>query len=445
MHNILIQDLAIERWAIEALIRSARNARTHSSTQIAQLAASIKRFGFNNPILVTPEGRIIAGHGRVLAALKLGITHVPVIVLRHLTTEQESAFRLADNQIALNAGWNFEILRLELEELAKLDVNLDELGFSEKQLQEVLGREIALPGSDPDSVPDPHAGLVSRPGDLWELGQHRLLCGDATQQETLAHVLAGRACSLVFSDFPYNANYVGKDPAKMTIANDNLGPEFGAFLRSACDAILSVAQGAVYICMSSSQLHELYKAFVDAGGHFSTFIVWAKTNFTLGRADYQRQHEWILYGWPRGKSRYWCGARDQGDVWLIGKPSRNNLHPTSKPTELIERAISNSSRSGDVVLDPFSGSGSTMIACENIGRKACLVEIDPIYVDRSVRRWERYTNRRAHLAATGKSFDEVAGERLGQSVAMETRGEEAARASVSTRKQIGPGPPSREP
>jgi DNA modification methylase len=202
----------------------------------------------------------------------------------------------------------------------------------------------------------------------------------------------------------------------LKIANDNLGPEFGKFLRSACDAILAVANGAIYICMSSTQLHELHRAFADAGGHFSTYVIWAKSSFTLGRSDYQRQFEPVLYGWPQGKSRHWCGAREQSDLWFISKPFRNDLHPTMKPTELIERAVSNSSRPGDVVLDPFGGAGSTMIACENLGRHACLIEIDPRYVDRAIRRWQRYTNRRAHLAGAGKSFDEIESERQTMSV-----------------------------
>jgi DNA modification methylase len=411
-----LQELSIENWPIERLIPSAHNARTHSAAQVKQIAGSIKTFGFVNPVLVNEEGGIIAGHGRVLAARKLGLAHVPVVILRHLTKDQERAFRLADNQIALNAGWDLEMLRLELEAMAKLNVDLDLLGFSDEQLQKVLTSEIPLRGSDPDSVPEQQLEPVSRLGDLWELGKHRLLCGDGTRRENLANVLAGRPCSLTFTDPPYCVDYTGKGPTRMKIVNDNLGPEFGIFLRSACDAILSVAQGAIYICMSSSRLHELHRAFTDAGGHWSTYIIWAKNTFTLGRSDYQRQYEPILYGWAAGKTRYWCGARDQGDVWFVNKPFRNDLHPTIKPSELIERAISNSSRPGNVVLDPFGGAGSTMVACENLGRHACVVEIDPLYVDRTIRRWQRYTNRRAALVATGKSFGEIESERRTPSV-----------------------------
>jgi DNA modification methylase len=415
--DITIQNLSVEGWPIEGLIPNAHNARTHSAAQVKQIAASIQEYGFVNPVLVNQEGGIIAGHGRVLAARNLGLVQVPVIILRHLTKDQERAFRLADNQIALNGGWDFEMLRLELEALAKLNVNLDLLGFSDEQLQKVLSSENPLRGSDPDSIPEEQPEPVSRLGDLWELGKHRLLCGDGTQRENLANVLAGRPCNLVFSDFPYGVNYTGKGPTRMKIANDDLGPEFEAFLRSACDAVLAVAQGAIYICMSSSRLHQLHRAFADAGGHWSTYIMWAKSTFTLGRSDYQRQYEPILYGWPRGKTRHWCGARDQSDVWFINKPFRNDLHPMLKPTELIGRAISNSSRPGDILLDPFGGAGSTMVACENLGRQACLIEIDPRYVDNSIRRWQRYTNRRARLVGADKSFDEIESDRRIPSVA----------------------------
>jgi len=407
--EFLIQDLTIETWSIERLVPYKHNARLHSAAQIAQIAVSITEFGFTNPVLVGPDGDIIAGHGRVLAARRLGLAQVPVIILRHLS--ESRALRLVDNQLALNAGWDLEMLRLELEALVAASVNLDLLGFADEQLKEVMAVEISLPGSDPDFIPEPHVEVVSRPGDMWELGKHRVLCGDGRQRENLGYVLAGRPCNLIFTDSPYSVDYTGKGASRLKIVNDDLGPDFEKFLRSACDALLAVAQGAIYICMSSSRLHELHRAFVDAGGHWSTFVIWAKSSFTLGRSDYQRQFEPILYGWPQGKSRHWCGARDQSDVWFISKPFRNDLHPTMKPVELIERAISNSSRPGNVVLDPFAGAGSTLVACENLCRQACLVELDPRYVDSAVRRWQRYTNRRGTLAGLGKCFDEVAHER----------------------------------
>ena len=408
---MLVQDLKVETWAIERLIPYARNARVHSESQVAQIAASIAEFGFNNPVLVSPDGGIIAGHARVLAARKLGHAEIPVIVLGHLTENQKRAFVLADNRLALNAGWDSEMLRLELEALAEQSFDLVLTGFDEKELAELMAREAQLGDFDPDAIPELESEPVCRTGDLWILGKHRVLCGDGTLGEDLARVLDGKTCHLVFTDPPYNVDYCGKGPDRMKLVNDNLGPAFSAFLRSACDAILAVSQGPVYICMSSSELATLQSAFIDAGGHWSTWIIWAKNTFTLGRSDYQRQFEPILYGWREGAKHYWCGDRNQSDVWLVDKPVRNDLHPTMKPVDLVGRAIRNSSRGGDVVLDPFSGAGSTLISCENLERKARLIEIDPRYVDVTVRRWQQYTGSKAFLDQDGRSFDEIAIER----------------------------------
>jgi DNA modification methylase len=411
-----IQNLKIETWPIERLIPYARNARLHSEAQVAQIAASIAEFGFNNPVLAGADGGIIAGHARVLAARKLGHTQIPVIVLGHLTENQKRAFVLADNKLALNAGWDFEMLRVELEALAAQNFELRLTGFDELELAEVMAQETSKGPLDPDAVPELESEPVSRTGDLWTLGRHRVLCGDGTRSEELAKVLDGKSCDLVFTDPPYNVDYSGKGPDKMKLANDNLGLEFKTFLRSACDALLAVAKGPVYICMSSSELATLQSAFGDAGGHWSTWIIWTKNTFTLGHSDYQRQYEPILYGWREGTKHYWCGDRDQSDVWLVDKPVRNDLHPTMKPVDLVARAIRNSSRPGNVVLDPFGGAGSTLISCDNLERKARLIEIDPRYVDVSVRRWQRYTGSKALLESDGRSFDEIAGKRRSRSV-----------------------------
>jgi DNA modification methylase len=213
------------------------------------------------------------------------------------------------------------------------------------------------------------------------------------------------------SDFPYDVDYTGKTRSRMKMVNDNLGEAFGNFLKAACQVILAVSQGAIYISMSSSELHRLHTAFTECGGHWSTYIIWAKNTFTLGRSDFQRQYEPMLYGWREGAKHYWCGARDQGDVWFIDKPRVNDLHPTMKPVALVERAIENSSLKGDVVLDTFAGSGTTLIACETTGRTACLVEIDPRYVDVIVRRWQAFTGCQAYLSNDHRSFDQVAAER----------------------------------
>jgi DNA modification methylase len=405
------QELKIENWPIDRLIPYARNARLHSETQVAQIAASISSFGFNNPVLVDPTGGIIAGHARVLAARKLKYTEIPVIVLGHLSENQKRAFILADNKLALNAGWDVEMLKVELEALAEQNFDLELTGFDERELLEALGQDTLHGIIDPDAVPELESEPTSRTGDLWILGKHRILCGDGTLGGDLVRVLDGKPCHLVFTDLPYNVDYCGKGPSRMKFQNDNLGAAFGPFLRSACDAMLAVSQGAIYICMSSSEMATLQSAFSHAGGHWSTWIVWAKNTFTLGHSDYQRQYEPILYGWREGEKHYWCGDRNQSDVWLVDKPVRNDLHPTMKPVELIGRAIRNSSRPGNVVLDPFGGSGSTLISCENLDRKARIIEIDPQYVDVSVRRWQDYTGSKAFLDGDGRSFDEIALER----------------------------------
>jgi DNA modification methylase len=396
------------------LIPYARNARLHSEAQVAQIAASIAEFGFNNPVLVDKDGGIIAGHGRVLAARKLGYAQVPVLVLAHLNENQKRAFRLADNKLAGNAGWDQEMLRLELEALAEQDFKLELTGFDAGELRELLAQEARTALLDPDAAPAPQAAAVSKPGELWRLGEHRLLCGDGTSSQDLDRVLEGKPCPLVFTDLPYNVDYRGKTRRCLQLANDKLGPAFEDFLRAACRAMLAVSCGPVYICMSSSELHHLHTAFIGAGGHWSTYIIWAKNTFTLGRSDYQRQYEPMLYGWREGAKHFWCGARDQGDVWWIDKPQRNDVHPTMKPVTLMERALENSSRAGDVVLDPFAGSGSTLIACQNLGRQARLIEIDPPYVDVILRRWQAYSGKQAELLPGGRSFDQAARQRLGR-------------------------------
>jgi DNA modification methylase len=230
-------------------------------------------------------------------------------------------------------------------------------------------------------------------------------------------VLAGGLADMTFCDPPYNVNYGATMKDKLRgkshrkIANDNLGDGFEKFLYDACVNILTVTKGAVYVCMSSSELHTLQKAFRDAGGHWSTFVIWAKNTFTMGRSDYQRQYEPILYGWKEGSKHYWCGARDQGDIWFVKKPVSNDIHPTMKPVELVERAIQNSSKSRDTVLDPFGGSGTTLIACEKAGRQARLIELEPKYCDVIIRRYQEFAGKSATLEADGRSFDEVAAER----------------------------------
>ncbi len=247
--------------------------------------------------------------------------------------------------------------------------------------------------TDEDAVPEVPVDPVTVLGDVWVLGNHRLMCGDSTSIDAVEKLMDGQKADMVFTDPPYNVDYGNTAKDKMrgtnrTIMNDNLGDGFEKFLYDTCVNMLTVCKGALYVCMSSSELHTLQKAFVDAGGKWSTFVIWAKNTFTLGRADYQRQYEPILYGWKQGNDHFWCGARDQGDVWFVNKPVRNELHPTMKPVELVERAVNNSSKSRDIVLDCFGGSGTTLIACEKNGRTARLMELDPKYCDVIIKRWQ---------------------------------------------------------
>ena len=405
----------IERWPTAKLVGYARNARTHSEEQVAQIAASIVEFGFANPILAGSDGVVVAGHGRLAASRKLGLETVPVVVLDHLTPTQRRALVIADNRIAENAGWDDEMLRLELEELQDAGFNLDVTGFDADALAELMaGGEPEHEGqTDEDAVPEVSEAAISRPGDVWILGGHRLVCGDATEASSYEQLLCGQRVQMIWSDLPYNVNYANSAKDKLRgkhrpILNDNLGDGFYDFVLDALSLMLPTCDGAVYIAMSSSELDTLQAAFRAAGGKWSTFIIWAKHTFTLGRADYQRQYEPILYGWPQGGSRHWCGDRDQGDVWNIKKPARNDLHPTMKPVELMERSIRNSSRPGDVVLDCFGGSGSTLIAAEKSGRRCFMMELDPKYVDVIVRRWQEFTGKQATREADGVEFDQAA-------------------------------------
>jgi DNA modification methylase len=389
---------------VEAIVPYARNARTHSDAQVAQIAASITEFGWTNPILTDGDKGLIAGHGRLLAARKLGLKQVPVIELAHLTPEQKKAYILADNRLAENAGWDQELLKLEMAELNAADFDLDLMGFTDKEIEALLNGDESGGGlTEDDAIPETPVDPVSRPGDLWILGNHRLLCGDSTVLADVERLMGGQLADMAFTDPPYNVDYGNSAKDKMRgkdrrIMNDDLGDGFFKFLYDACLNLLLVTKGACYVCMSSSELHTLQKAWLQAGGKWSTFIIWAKNTFTLGRADYQRQYEPILYGWKQGSDHFWCGDRDQSDIWNYNKPRVNDLHPTMKPVELVERAIKNSSKSRDIVLDLFGGSGTTLIACEKTGRQARLLELDPKFADVIVKRWEEYTGQVAVLS-----------------------------------------------
>ena len=410
---IMQQTLSLQYKPLEMLIPYARNARQHSDAQVAQIAASIREFGWAAPIIVDAQSNVIAGHGRLLAARKLGLAEVPVVSLDHLSDTQRRALILADNKIAENATWDEAVLGVELAALSEAGFELGLTGFSQDEWERLIEGDLSDEKglTDEDAVPEVSEHAVAKPGDIWILGDHKLLCGDATKADDFKALLGDELVDMTFTDPPYNVNYANTAKDKMRgknrpIMNDNLGEGFGSFLFDACDNILARTKGAVYIAMSSSELDTLQGAFRAAGGKWSTFIIWAKNTFTLGRADYQRQYEPILYGWRDGTDHYWCGARDQGDVWHINKPQKNDLHPTMKPVELVERAVRNSSKTRDLVLDPFGGSGSTLIACEKSGRRARLIELDPKYVDVIVKRWEAFSGGKAVLNDGQRVFGE---------------------------------------
>jgi len=415
----------IELKSVKELIPYSKNARTHSENQVAQIANSIIEFGFTNPILIDSNKGIIAGHGRLMAAKKLNLPQVPVVILDHLTEAQKRAYIIADNKLAENAGWDEEILANELNDLKQEDFDLDLIGFEDQELEKLF-TNLYEDEEKEEELPDLDENPISKQGDIWLLGDHKLICGDSCKLETYNLLLENELADMTFIDPPYNVDYgnsmkdnlIGKVNKKTgktyknasgrrTILNDNLGNDFPKFLFDICSNILNFTKGACYICMSSSELHTLQKAFTDAGGKWSTFIIWAKNHFTLGRSDYQRQYEPILYGWKEKNDHYWCGDRNQSDVWYFNKPNKSKLHPTMKPVDLCKKAILNSSKTDDIILDPFGGSGSTLIAAEQVKRRCRIIELDQKYVDVIIKRWQNISGQEATLLQTGETFNNI--------------------------------------
>jgi DNA modification methylase len=405
----------IELWLIEKLIPYARNPRTHSDAQVAQIAASIAEFGFNNPILVDNEAGIIAGHGRLLAARKLGLTEVPVIVLDHLSEAQKRAYIIADNQLALNAGWDDDILRSELAALQAENFNVDLIGFDDADLARLIEAQDAAEGlTDEDAVPGLPEKPVSSRGDCWALGNHRLLVGDATDGADVDRLMVGDVADLVFVDPPYNVDYEGYTEDHLRIQGDRMtGEQFKHFLEASFRSCRSATKpgASLYVCHSSSWQREFQNALEAAGFEVRCQIIWAKNTFAWGFGRYKFRHEPIFYCHVAGQKDPWYGDKSQSTLWEENKPAANKLHPTMKPVELMERALLNSSKAGDLVVDLFGGSGSTLIACERRGRKARLMELDPRYADVIVKRWQEYTGKQAVLEGDGRAFDEIARER----------------------------------
>lgn len=418
----------------ELIIPYERNAKLHTKRQVAQVAASIRKFGFNQPIVLDRRNVIIVGHGRFEAAKLLGMAEVPTITV-NLPEEEVKAYRLADNKLN-ESKWDMDLVIGELKLLSTEQAELT--GFD---------RNLLIEGDEKDDLIPEKAPSRAKLGEIWALGDHRLLVGDATTAANYERLLSGRTAAMAFTDPPYNIDYKGgmgtkKQNRREGIKNDNMGEEaFLEFLRGALEPIVANTSGGIYVCMSSSWLGSLKAAFEDAGGHWSSFIIWVKNSFTLSRADYQNTHEPILYGWPaRKEGHYFVGRRDAAnvwedlskvnaefdgkqtiitfsgfkikidgevkkgevirkkqhtDIWRHDKPSRSPEHPTMKPVSLALEAIMNSSIEGNIVLDPFLGSGTTLIAAEKAGRACCGMELDPHYADVIIKRWEEYTGKKA--------------------------------------------------
>jgi DNA modification methylase len=408
-------NIQIEKCPIGRLIPRIMNPRTHDPKQIAQVVASMKEFGWTNPILIGADNDILAGHARVAAARQLGMTEVPIIQLKYLSEAQRRALVVSDNAIALNAGWSEETLRLELQALQEADYDLSLVGFDDDELARLLAAEDATTGlTDEDAVPELPEAPTSVAGDRWRLGPHVLLVGDATNKADVARLMNSDTADMVFIDPPYNCSYEGYTEEHLTIQNDRMsGAEFKQFLEAAfhsCRAVIKPG-ASLYVCHSSSWQREFQNALEVAGFEVRCQIIWAKNTFAWGFGRYKFQHEPIFYAHVAGQSDVWYGDRSQSTLWQENKPAANRLHPTMKPTELIERALVNSSKTGDLVADIFGGSGSTLIACERRGRASRLMEVDPRYADVICRRYQEYTGGRAVLDDDGRSFDEIAMER----------------------------------
>ena len=376
-----------EKVGIDRLIPYARNARIHSKEQIKQLRASLREFGFVNPCIIDKDYNIIAGHGRVMAAKEEGISEIPCVFAEHLTDAQKRAYILADNRLALNAGWDDEMLSVELSDLQANAFDLSLLGFSDAEMNKLMGGMENAKDDDFDVDAELQKPTLTKPGDLWLLGNHRLVCGDSTKPDTYALLMDGKSANLVVTDPPYNVNYEG---SAGKIKNDHMaGDAFYQFLLDAFTQMETVmAQDAsIYVFHADTEGLNFRKAFTDAGFYLSGTCIWKKQSLVLGRSPYQWQHEPVLFGWKKSGKHAWFSDRKQSTIWEFDKPRKNGEHPTMKPIPLLAYPIVNSSMTGCVVLDPFGGSGSTLIACEQTGRVCRMAELDERFCDVIVRRF----------------------------------------------------------
>ncbi len=396
----------LEQVNIDLLVPYARNARTHSKEQILQLRSSLREFGFVNPVIVDKDLNVIAGHGRILAAKEEGITEVPCVFAEHLTEAQKRAYMIADNRLALSAGWDVEMLSVELSDLQVADFDLSLLGFDHAELNKLLSGIEDVKEDDFDVEAELKNPAVTLLGDLWLLGNHRLVCGDSTKAETFELLMKNKQANLVVTDPPYNVDYEG---AAGKIKNDNMADEkFYQFLLEAFTLTekAMARDASIYVFHADTEGLNFRKAFSDAGFYLSGTCIWKKQSLVLGRSPYQWQHEPILFGWKKAGKHAWYSDRKQTTIWEFEKPKKNSDHPTMKPVQLIAYPVLNSSMTGSIVLDPFGGSGSTLIACDQTERLCFTVELDEKYCDVIVKRYieQAGTNETVYLIRDGKKL-----------------------------------------
>ena len=391
----------------DRLIPYVNNARTHSAEQVNKLRASLREFGFINPVIVDRDLNVIAGHGRILAAKEEKIPEVPCVYVDYLTEAQKKAYILADNRMAMDAGWDEELLRVEIEALQAEAFDVSLTGFDEKEITDLFKDADGTGAEDDDfdlSEALEKATFVER-GDVWTVGRHRLMCGDATVEEDVLKLMDGKKANLILTDPPYGVSFQSSDG--LSIQNDSIkGEDFYQFLLASMQNMVSVLEpgGAAYVFHADTEGLNFRRAFVDAGLHLAGCCIWVKNSLVLGRSDYQWQHEPVLYGFLKNGKHSWYSDRKQTTIWNFDKPKRNKNHPTSKPLDLLAYPIGNSTQANAIVLDTFGGSGSTLMACEQTNRICCTMELDEKYASVILRRY----------VEDGGNPDEVYVERNGQ-------------------------------
>lgn len=380
--------------SIDKLVPYVNNARTHSAEQILKLRSSLREFGFVNPIIIDKEFNVIAGHGRLIAAKEEGIEEVPCVFVDYLTDAQKKAYILADNRMAMDAGWDEELLKIEMEELQNLGYDLEFTGFDEKELADLFGvddKEVKEDEFDLTAALE-KASFVER-GDVWFVGKHKLMCGDATSSEDVAKLMEDKKANLILTDPPYNVAFKSSDG--LTIQNDSMdNNDFYEFLYLSFKNMADHLEngGAAYVFHADTEGLNFRKAFIDAGFHLAGCCIWVKDSLVLGRSDYQWQHEPVLYGFLQNGKHPWYSDRKQTTIWNFDKPKKNSNHPTSKPLDLLAYPINNSTQANAIVIDTFGGSGSTLMACEQMNRICYTMELDEKYASVILRRYVEDTN-----------------------------------------------------